>query len=98
MTPSAPPSSTKNNRARRYGALFIVVGLGFLVYGGLGLLDLYSRPDPMFDLGEGLSPEKGMMWAKCLAGGSVTLVGILLLIQNRLEGRRGKKSGCFPRH
>lgn len=92
MTASPSLTPKKFNPARLFGALFILAGLGFLLYGGFGLLDLYRQPVPMFDLETGLSPEKGMMWAKCLAGGSVTLMGVLMIIQGKTGGDQGKKS------
>ncbi|PIP38365.1 MAG: hypothetical protein COX19_13125 [Desulfobacterales bacterium CG23_combo_of_CG06-09_8_20_14_all_51_8] len=74
-----------------FGVVFATIGTYFLVYGAWHLVEIYSRPAPMFDLGTGLSPEKGMMWAKCLAGASVILMGLLMIIKAKIDGK-GEKS------
>jgi hypothetical protein len=76
-----------------FGIVFAGVGMCFLVYGAWNLIEIYSLPVPMFDLETGLSPEKGMMWAKCLAGASVALMGVLMIIKARMDGKQGEKSG-----
>ncbi|RJP40622.1 MAG: hypothetical protein C4548_10240 [Desulfobacteraceae bacterium] len=81
-----------SRRPLLFGVLFMVVGLSFLAYGAWHLFGIYIQPAPMFELEVGLSPEKGMMWAKCLAGGSVALLGGLMIFKAKMDGKTAEKS------
>ncbi len=87
-----PHSHQQLRRIRLFGAAFILIGLGFAIYGGLNLFEIYGRPAPMFELEAVFTPEKGMAWSKLLAGLSVCLTGILMTIKARSDLKQKNKS------
>ncbi len=78
-------------RGRLFGAAFVVIGLCFIMHGGLNLFGIYSRESHMFALEEGFTPEKGRMWSEFLAGMSVCLTGILVSIKVGIDLKKVKK-------
>lgn len=95
MQPSpdkSPHTHQQLRRIRLFGAAFILIGLGFLIYGGVNLFEIYGRPAPMFEMEAEFTPEKGMAWSKLLAGGSVCLVGILMTLKAWMDLKPKNKS------
>jgi len=79
-------------RARLFGAVFIGVGICFVMHGGFNLFEIYNRETRMFALEAVFTPEKGRMWSEFLAGSSVCLTGILMSIKAGIDLKKGKKS------
>jgi len=78
-------------RVRLFGAVFIVIGLLFIMHGGVNLLEIYNREHHMFALEEGFTPEKGRMWSEFLAGMSVCLTGVLIGIKAGIDLKKEKR-------
>lgn len=79
-------------RGRLFGVLFVIIGLCFMIHGGFNLSEIYSRPATMFEMHARFTPEKGRMWSELLAGMSVCLVGILMIIKAAMDLNSKKKS------
>ncbi len=79
-------------RLRLFGIVFVTIGIGFIMYGGINLIGIYNRESHMFALEEGFTPEKGIMWSQFLAGISVCLTGILMGIKAGIDLKKEKKS------
>jgi hypothetical protein len=84
MAPPERLSDSHHRRIRLYGVIFLVVGLCLFVYSGWSLLEIYNRKTPMFQMEAVFTPEKGRMWSQFLAGGSVALMGVLLVIKSKM--------------
>ncbi len=82
-------------RGRLFGVAFVIIGIYFTIHGGLNLLEIYNRPAHMFAMEAGFTPEKGRMWSEFLAGMSVCLTGILLVIKARIDFSKGKNQNRF---
>ena len=91
MSESKKVTERELKRILLFGAFFIVIGLLFLMHGGLNLLTIYNRETHMFGLEEGFTPEKGRMWSEFLAGMSVCLTGILMGIKVGIDLKKEKK-------
>jgi len=90
MSSSHRYSGRKLKQIRLFGTIFVIIGLCFLIHGGLNLFEIYSGESHMFALETGLSPEKGRGWSEFLAGMSVCLIGILLGIKTGIDLKKEK--------
>jgi hypothetical protein len=79
-------------RGRLFGAAFVIIGICFVIHGGLNLLTIYNRETHMFALEEGFTPEKGRRWSEFLAGMSVCLTGLLMGIKAGIDLKKEKKA------
>ncbi|MBC2717737.1 MAG: hypothetical protein HF978_20735 [Desulfobacteraceae bacterium] len=84
--------SRELKRVRLFGTVFVIIGICFIMHGGLNLFEIYNRESHMFALETGFTPEKGRMWSEFLAGTSVCLTGILMCIKAGIDLKKGKKS------
>ncbi len=85
-------SDRELKRIRLFGAIFIIIGLCFLIHGGMNLFEIHNRKMHMFYLDEGFTPEKGRVWSEFLAGMSVCLTGILIGIKAGIDLKKAKRS------
>jgi len=85
-------SDRELKRIRLFGVVFIIIGLCFLIHGGLNLVEIHNRKMHMFYFDEGFTPEKGRMWSEFLAGMSVCLTGILMGIKAGIDLKKEKRS------
>ncbi len=92
MKSSQQHSDRELKRLRLFGIVFVIVGICFIMHGGLNLLTIYNRETHMFALEEGFTPEKGRMWSEFLAGMSVCLTGILMGIKAGIDLKKEKKA------
>ena len=79
-------------RIRLFGAVFIIIGLCFLVHSGMNLLEIHNRKMHMFYLDEGFTVEKGRVWSEFLAGMSVCLTGLLMGVKAGIDLKKEKKT------
>ena len=84
-------SDRERKRIRLFGAIFVIIGLCFLIHSGLNLLEIHQRKTHMFYLDEGFTPEKGRAWSEFLAGMSVCLTGILMGVKARIDLKKAKQ-------
>ncbi len=92
MNESKKYTERELKRVRLFGAVFVIIGICFLMHGGLNLFAIYNRESQMFALETGFTPEKGRMWSEFLAGSSVCLVGILMSIKAGIDRKNGRKA------
>ncbi len=92
MNESRNHTEQELKRVRLFGTAFVVIGICFILHGGLNLFAIYNRENHMFALETGFSPEKGRMWSEFLAGMSVGLMGILMSIKAGIDLKKEKKA------
>jgi hypothetical protein len=95
LNSSNQPSDRELKRICLFGVFFIVIGLFFVTHGGLNLFEIFNRESHMFALEEGFTPEKGRMWSEFLAGMSVCLVGVLMVIKAGIDLKKREKAESF---
>ena len=92
MRESKKATERELKRLRLFGIAFSIIGICFILYGGINLIGIYNRESHMFALEEGFTPEKGIMWSQFLAGMSVCLTGILMGIKAGIDLKKEKKA------